>query len=271
MQKIYINYANADFSVQQVKNTTYAYEIGKVDMVIPYTPDDIDRDFYQKNKKILHKTRGAGYWLWKFYIIQKTLLRDDIKNGDVIVYADSGTKILQDLSPVFAMPDSYDQDVILFDIGEQCNRRIKRDAFILMGCDTPSAYQAPMASGTVSIWRKSAYAMRFIDTCLRYATVYDIIGDGKSKLGDERPTFEMHRHDQAIFSLVAFMEHLSLIHLEDMGIYGWGGNTNVFFQPERAHNRNAWQRMQYRMAMIPEKIQRYGGFWGYVIHKFHKK
>ena len=272
MQKIYINYANQDFVVQQRKNTQQAKHIGKVDRVISYSPSDIDADFYSKNKKILNKTRGAGYWLWKFYIVHKTLLRDDVANGDVVFYADSGTAVLKDLTPVFHFPEKYTQDVILFSSGEICNQRIKRDSFILMGCDTPPAHTAPMVAGGFHIWRKSPDSMCFIEKCLHYATQYQIISDSRSKLGDELPEFTMHRHDQAVFSLVAFMEKLPLI---DMGqVYGYAENgvaPDTFLQSERCANRNKWRRLRYKLAMIPEKIWRYGGIWGYLLRQFKTK
>ncbi len=269
MQKIFINYANQDFTVQQVRNTESALNIGKVDRVISYTPDDIDIDFYRKHKKILNKTRGAGYWLWKPYIIRKTLLRDDIQNGDVIFYADSGTMVLKDLTPVFRMPEHYNQDVVMFDMGENCNTRCKRDTFILMGCDTPEAHNAPMIAGNFNIWRKSDYSIQFIEKCLYYATQYDIISDSRSKLGEELPNFEMHRHDQPVFGLVALMEGVPLVKSDIM--YGYeqqGVPPDTFLKSARVANRNKWRRLRYKLAMIPEKIWRHGGIWGYFTRQF---
>ena len=272
MQKIYINYANQDFVIQQQKNTHEAKTIGHVDKVIAYSPCDIDTDFYTKHKKILNKTRGAGYWLWKFYIVYKTLLRDDVAYGDVVFYADSGTKILKDLTPVFSMPAHYNQDIILFSSGEVCNQRIKKDAFILMDCNTPDAHTAPMVAGGFHIWRKSPESIQFIETCLKYATNYQIISDSRSKLGKELPEFTMHRHDQAVFSLVAYKQNISLVCMSH--VYGYEQNRippDTFLQSERMANRNKWRRLRYKIAMLPEKFWKYGGIWAYIKRQFSTK
>ena len=44
-----------------------------IDFYLPYSFKDLDDDFVAKNKELLSKPRGAGYWVWKPYIILKTL------------------------------------------------------------------------------------------------------------------------------------------------------------------------------------------------------
>ena len=38
-----------------------------------------------------HNQRGAGYWIWKPYIIWKTL--QDVEDGDIVCYIDSACLI----------------------------------------------------------------------------------------------------------------------------------------------------------------------------------
>ena len=271
MQKIYINYANDDFNVQQESNSQQARNIGKVERVISYSPDDIDKDFYNTNKKILNKVRGGGYWLWKFYFIHKILTDETLKDGDVIFYADSGTDVLKDLTPVFDLPAKYNSDIILFSYGVKCREFTKRDAFILMDCDENGAYEFPMCAGGFNVWRKSYESIKFIEQCIEYGSDFNIIGDRKSKLGDDLPEFEMHRHDQCIFSLVAYKNKLKIISAEDENICGYeqdGVNPNTFFKHKRSHNRGFWRKKLYKIAMLPEKFQKYGGFFKYLIRQF---
>ena len=51
---------------------------------------DIDPEFYAKNKFILNQPRGAGYWLWKHYIIKDALSR--VNDGDIDGFLQSKIK-----------------------------------------------------------------------------------------------------------------------------------------------------------------------------------
>ena len=48
----------------------------------------LQKEFWNENKKILRYSRGAGYWIWKPFILSKILplLGED----DVLVYSDLG-------------------------------------------------------------------------------------------------------------------------------------------------------------------------------------
>ena len=42
----------------------------------------------EKNKEILSRKRGSGYWLWKPYLILKTL-KEKLNYGDYLIYIDA--------------------------------------------------------------------------------------------------------------------------------------------------------------------------------------
>ena len=69
-------------------NKKSALEVGKVDEHYSFGPDDLDKDFREKNKDILSNTRGNGYWLWKSYIINKTII-EKLNDGDYLIYTDA--------------------------------------------------------------------------------------------------------------------------------------------------------------------------------------
>ena len=73
MSNILINYADRGFFKAQKLNSESGLEHG-FDRVINYCRKDIDSDFLNKNEYILNKVRGAGYWLWKPYIILNVLI-----------------------------------------------------------------------------------------------------------------------------------------------------------------------------------------------------
>ena len=83
-----ISYSNEKYQTQLKYNKKSAIEIGKVDEYYEYGPNDIEYEFKQKNKDILSKKRGNGYWLWKPYFILKTL-KQKLKDGDYLIYTDA--------------------------------------------------------------------------------------------------------------------------------------------------------------------------------------
>ena len=271
MQKIHINYANEDFKIQQKRNSELSVSIGNVNKTISYSPEDVDAEFYKKNNKILNKIRGAGYWLWKPYCILKALESDAVKNGDIVFYTDSGIDVLKDLSSLLDYPEKYNQDVILFG-DSNCSTFTKRDCFIVMDCDEQGAYDAPMCAGAFSIWRKSDFSIAFVKEWLKYSCDERVLTDKRSTLAQELPNFMMHRHDQCPLSLIAYKQNLKILGYEK--VYGYetnGVKPDTYLLANRANNRNKWRRCKYKVAILPEKLWRYGGFWGYLFRQFKKK
>ena len=86
---IAITYGNAFFQRQLDLNKKSALEEGKVDEHYIYGPDDMDPEFKEKNKNILSRFRGNGFWLWKPYFIYKTF-KEKLKEGDYLIYTDAG-------------------------------------------------------------------------------------------------------------------------------------------------------------------------------------
>ena len=62
-----------------------------------------ETEFESRNQSLLKEKRGAGYWVWKPWIIRRAL--EKIRNDDVLLYSDAGKLPLTtgDLSirPVF--------------------------------------------------------------------------------------------------------------------------------------------------------------------------
>ena len=78
--KIHINYAHGRYLNSQQKCCASALEHG-FDISIPYGLKDLDEEFVNRNRYTLSQARGAGYWVWKPYIILnhvKNMNTDDI-------------------------------------------------------------------------------------------------------------------------------------------------------------------------------------------------
>jgi len=68
--------------------------------------------FVNRNKNILERKRGAGYWLWKPYLIFQELYL--ARDGDIIVYSDALVNFVANISYLIEL--TAKQDMIIFEL-----------------------------------------------------------------------------------------------------------------------------------------------------------
>jgi hypothetical protein len=71
---------------------------------------DNDPIFANHNKNILNRKRGAGYWLWKPYMLLKELYL--ARDGDIIVYSDASVNFVANISYLTNL--TANQDIVVF-------------------------------------------------------------------------------------------------------------------------------------------------------------
>jgi hypothetical protein len=199
--KLLINYADASFRRSQQLNSETGMRVALFDKFVSYAPRNIDTDFLRKNSRILSQQRGSGFWLWKPYFIKKSL--ELIGDGDFLFYCDAGAYFIAPIDPLIDVAVQSGQDLIAFDVGFVEKIYTKRDAFILMDCDSPRYSESIQRLGGFCLWKKSEFTKHLVDEYLHYAQDERIITDIDNTLG--RPNYEgfrEHRHDQSIFSLL---------------------------------------------------------------------
>ena len=192
-----INYANDNFRKAQRLNTKTAYQNG-VDKVIEYRPTDIDESFKKKNSSIWCAKRGAGYWIWKPYIIAKSF--DEISEGDYLIYADSGCAYINNVKFLIDAMECAQKDVMVFQIKSIEGKYSKRDAFVLLECDSRSR----QICATFMVIKKTKFAKEFINEWLEKVQDSRIVSDSENVMG--LPNYEGfidNRHDQTVLSLLA--------------------------------------------------------------------
>lgn len=209
--KILINYSDNRFwKRKQFKNSITGIRNGGFDKVISYSRKDIDKNFYENNKKILEKKKGGGYWLWKPYFIKKTL--DKISNGDYIFYADSGSYFNNNIEPLINKMNNT--DILTFIQGNTEKKYTKRDLFIKLNCDNYEITDTPQIMATFLLLRKSNSSINFINKWLKLCTDYQLITDSNNKLSfPNYKEFIEHRHDQSILSVLSKKMKIKSINL----------------------------------------------------------
>lgn len=198
---ISINFATLNFINAQKFNAKSSIEIGDFDRAINLSLESIDINFRDRHSRILSQTKGAGYWLWKPYLILKIL--EEANDGDIIMYTDSASHFISSASPLFFLPEQYQQDIIPFELDHLESAWTKRDAFILLDVDERGFEKTPQRLASFILLRKSSFSLKFCREFLKYCTNENILTDTKNLCGKPNyPNFVAHRHDQSIYSLL---------------------------------------------------------------------
>lgn len=72
--------------------------------------------FFVENFRLLLCRRGAGYWIWKPFIILRQLKKQG--NNDFLVYCDSGIEIINDLTPIINLCEKNNGIFLAHTIGD---------------------------------------------------------------------------------------------------------------------------------------------------------
>ena len=215
MKKIHINYAHNRYLQAQRYCCETAIANG-FDESKAYGFHDLSKEFVESNLYTLSQPRGAGYWLWKPYFILKTL--EVISEDDWLMYTDSGMFFVRNpWDFIFSKSEQMGEKGIATFCSISTNKAYtKRDAFVLMGADSPTFTDSPQRMASVFVCRKTPFSLSFVQEWLKYASDPRIITDLPNTLGlPNYPEFVDHRHDQSIMSILA-IKHDTLLVNEDL-------------------------------------------------------
>ncbi len=205
--KVYlVNFATPNFYKAQRKLNKSALRFG-VDQCISYNQRLLKKTgLYPKNRAILDQKRGAGYWLWKPFIILETLR--SAEDDDIVIYSDSGAEVIAPLDPLVALCQQKG-GILLFNVHIPNNKHTnimwtKRDCFVLMDADEPRFHNAEQIAGSPQLYQKNPRSIAFVKEWLDYCTDERVLTDIPNRCGlDNYAEFKDHRHDQSVLSLLA--------------------------------------------------------------------
>lgn len=161
----------------------------------------LDWNFSKFNADILNNKRGAGYWLWKPYVVNEAMGR--LTDDDILVYSDAGIEWLQ---PVHEIINRMDQNAFLFTNTHPNHHWTKRYTLDTIkpgwnhNIDADSPW--PQVQASVIFLKACEETRRFVKEWLLWCQMPDIINDTPSP-GGEMAYFQDHRHDQSVLTLMA--------------------------------------------------------------------
>ena len=154
--------------------------------------NSLSEKFRQTHSAILTQRKGGGYWLWKPYIILKTLV-ESMSDNDLLLYQDADAYIIKDAGPFLKMIQDLEPGIVAFSTNELLKAAAKRDAFILMGMDDERAYDSDKRLGGFVLLRKNCQSLQFIMEWLAYAMDPRILIGNTNQLGKpNHPAFMLH-------------------------------------------------------------------------------
>lgn len=156
------------------------------DEIHVYGPSDVEMSTSKQ-------TRGGGYWIWKPRIIKDALER--MKDGEVLVYADSGCTI--NASAHNRLKEYLNTKCGLFFQLEHLEKfYTKEDVFKYFSA--PAMKETPMIMATSFVLRKTPESVQLVDA---WCSVPEILfTDAYTHANDS--CFIDHRHDQSILSVL---------------------------------------------------------------------
>ena len=158
------------------------------------------------NEDVLSQPRGAGYWLWKPYIIYEKLMNTHI--DDVVFYTDAGVEMVNDIKHII----DFVGECLLFGnhyFHEHWCKGNVTDAIVgersLGYGDGSPMYQI---QASAMLFRNSIWTRNFVKKWLLWSQMPGFIDDSPGYHNHEE--FKEHRHDQAILTCLAVKERIQL-------------------------------------------------------------
>lgn len=213
MNKVFIAYGTGRFRKSLKRVGKEARRLNVFSKIILYTEKDLPG--YVLNSPLRSCSRGDGYWIWKPYLIWKTM--QDYPNS-IVVYADSGCTLqanMEEWNRWFNLLEAY--DTLAFQYRKDFEYPWEREK----GCGTSTGEWTKKSvieyfdslfdsrdwvdanqcwAGLILVCRNSRLIRSWLDIMLLHPElVVDCYGN---ELEHQMDGFKEHRHDQSIWSIL---------------------------------------------------------------------
>lgn len=183
------------------------------DKVIAYSHEDLqnDKKFWNTHGNfITQHNRGYGYWLWKSYLISKTL--SNMQDNDILFYADAGCEVNEEKKEItetlikeLQSDNNYCIYMCLNDSIHKEEQYTKFETLKEFNCqNTAIVLKRTQLIGGLLMIKVNDKSKKIMQDWFDYSTKNDycLLNDSLSSQ-QERRKFKNHRHDQSIISLMA--------------------------------------------------------------------
>ncbi|WP_121357033.1 hypothetical protein [Flavisolibacter nicotianae] len=200
--KYFITYGDENYEQSKRRIAAEAIATGNFDQVVTYSRKDLDKEFL--TSPLFNYRKGGGYFVWKPYIVEKTL--EQMHEGDLLVYADCGCTVFRsrEWKKYFGLLEKYNGVVFMLPLTcEAYTRKNVLDNYTAIGKHWKKRYQV---SATFFLFKKNrqtmAFAREWKETMVRNPEF--VVDVQQELLHNESPKFVENRYDQSVFSALAY-------------------------------------------------------------------
>jgi len=200
--RYFVTYGDKIYENSKKRLAKQAAETGFFDKILVYGREDVSEEV--ATSPLFSNKKGGGYWLWKPNVVGKTLAM--MQDGDILVYADSGCSVYKDeeWNRYFGLLEKHNGIVFLINgTNEQYSRRNIIEHFSDIGKHWKRRYQI---AATFFLIRKTPETVAFVrewqELMLHHPEL--VMDVPESELHHESPRFVGNRHDQSVFTALAY-------------------------------------------------------------------
>jgi hypothetical protein len=193
------SYNDAGKRLVNQANSTKLFDTTKM-----FTDVDLraDIEFWKQHGEFIQRNRrGYGYWLWKPYIIKKTM--DAMSDGDILLYLDCGCEIDTRESAVLSKYFEYVKTDLVIGTQTQIEKFWdKMDLVLHLGMSDSPSLHTPQRQGGAVLYCVCDKTRELVNMWYKTCCDYHLIDDTPS-VASNIAGFRQHRHDQSVFSLLS--------------------------------------------------------------------
>ena len=171
--------------------------------IILYTDEDLKNDtyFWTKHGEFINNNkRGYGYWLWKSYIIKKTM--DELKEGDTLMYLDCGCEIdINKKKKIKKFFEYVKKNNIIGSFTQLEKYWNKMDLILHLNILNQDFLNSQQHQAGAILFYITDKTKKLVNRWYELSCNYHLIDDSPS-IKKNIEMFKQHRHDQSIFSLL---------------------------------------------------------------------
>lgn len=190
-----------------------------------------------KYKDTLSRTKGYGYWVWKYFLISE--LMNVVEENDIILYADIGCTFNKKGSKKFKeyIAKTKENGALTFELEHQEFKYTKKDTYVEVFGDSLENYYSPQRLAGIFFVANNKFNKLIIEEIKRIAISDDfqLLSDKNSQLKNHEGFIE-HRHDQSLFSLIC--KKYNLLTLKDETYFRNFQKEGIKFPIWASRNRN---------------------------------
>eukprot|EP00392_Amoebophrya_sp_AT5.2_P011419 g11496.t1 len=158
---VHISYADGCCEKAMKKNMELGRPYFRPEHQRAYDRSAFDPQWAADHEHILSVKRGGGLWIWKPYVMLKTLEDDSVPWDAAVVYLDAGNHFIADPRP-FVVDALRKSDVVLLQL--KCCFEAdwsKRETLMALDGDHHAIAERPQMGAYFLAFRKTPYSLRF--------------------------------------------------------------------------------------------------------------